>query len=100
MNYSDRMYGSEFSEKVKLENKKIDLKEAISKHDFSFEMSDDHRWWKAGITSLENIQKLSRGIEPKVIKKIWNKEVTKKYKGNTFKINLETAKEWSQNKEE
>lgn len=75
------------------------LREAISKHDFSYEYSDDHRWWKAGVSSLENIQKLSKGIEPKIIKEIWNTELKKKYKGIEFKINLKTAKEWSQNKE-
>jgi len=73
------------------------LREAISKHDFSYEYSDDHRWWKAGTESLGIIKELSKGIDPKVIKSIWNSEVSKKFKGDEFKINLETAKEWSQN---
>lgn len=85
--------------KVKIESQLIDLREAISKMDFSYEYSDDHRWWKAGVQSKENIIKLSKGIDPKIIKSIWNAEVTKKYKGNTFKINLETAREWSEGKQ-
>lgn len=62
------------------------FKKLIDQHDWTYEMSDDHRSWKSGSANLEQIQKIGNQIKNSKdenlinkASKYWNKERKKAY---------------------
>ena len=59
------------------EDVKADLQAALKSHDWYFEFSDDHRYWKKGVEQQKNIQRLIRQVDKKEAQKLWKKYAPK-----------------------
>jgi hypothetical protein len=40
----------------------VRFKKLIDQHDWTFEMSDDHRWWSSGNANFQNMKAAARDI--------------------------------------
>lgn len=73
--YNSKDYVVEFGVEVGFTNYKSlgKLEQLIKQHDFTYERSDDHRAYKAGLANLKEIMEAKAWVSQKDYVSLWNK---------------------------
>lgn len=60
-----------FKDLAEAERRRI-FKEAVDRHDLTYEYSDDHSVWRRGSTELTNIKSMAQDLDPEFVRETWN----------------------------